>query len=85
MPAYCAPWPVNRNAIRGGSRRATRARAQAIVRRARGQRGERGAQLRRRVLDEQRGALREVRAAGVGGVADVGEVVVGRRRPAAAA
>ena len=74
MPAYCAPCPVKRKAIRGGSRRATRAvRKPACLRRC-AERNQAGAQL----VDAARGmivgTLGEVGAAGVGGEADVGQV-----------
>ena len=70
MPAYCAPWPVNRNAMRGGSRRRTCARAQqpSVVARRRGERGAGRARSSSHAAHQQRGAVREVRAAGVGGV-----------------
>ncbi len=72
MPAYCAPWPVNRNATFGGSARSTcRALRPVAPRHAESGKclGGRGA-----IGGDQGEAVGEVAAAGAGGEGDVGQV-----------
>ena len=75
MPAYCAPWPVNRNAMRGGSRRATRAMRAPSAACLRASAIKALAQLADGTREDRR-ALRMMGARRGGAEADVRQVVV---------